>query len=179
MNGKQETFEAFKLVLINDWHDWLWISSAEACCISSCSYCIGLTINLTHVFSNYLFTVVIYVIITASWAISVYFAYQRTWKPFNPILGETYEMVNHGGITFLAEQVLSSMWFSWELSDAYCSSLLFLSLWNIVFYVMYASIWKKFYGIFWLGQHEAYGIFYVIFLFYLDVYNFFFFNFKF
>ncbi|KAL5130184.1 Oxysterol-binding protein-related protein 3C [Glycine soja] len=40
-----------------------------------------------------------------SWAISVYFAYQRTWKPFNPILGETYEMVNHGGITFLAEQV--------------------------------------------------------------------------
>ncbi|GAA0185412.1 transfer/carrier protein [Lithospermum erythrorhizon] len=40
-----------------------------------------------------------------SWAISVYFAYQRTWKPFNPILGETYEMANHGGITFLAEQV--------------------------------------------------------------------------
>ncbi|XP_058099283.1 oxysterol-binding protein-related protein 3C-like [Magnolia sinica] len=40
-----------------------------------------------------------------SWAISVYYAYQRTWKPFNPILGETYEMVNHGGITFLAEQV--------------------------------------------------------------------------
>ncbi|RYR70227.1 hypothetical protein Ahy_A03g016734 isoform A [Arachis hypogaea] len=29
----------------------------------------------------------------------------RTWKPFNPILGETYELVNHGGITFLAEQV--------------------------------------------------------------------------
>ncbi|XP_039031994.1 oxysterol-binding protein-related protein 3C-like [Hibiscus syriacus] len=42
---------------------------------------------------------------TTSWAISVYYAYQRTWKPFNPILGETYEMVNHGGITFLAEQV--------------------------------------------------------------------------
>lgn len=41
----------------------------------------------------------------ASWAISVYYAYQRTWKPFNPILGETYEMVNHNGITFLAEQV--------------------------------------------------------------------------
>ncbi|XP_025661078.1 AP2-like ethylene-responsive transcription factor TOE2 [Arachis hypogaea] len=31
-------------------------------------------------------------------AISVYYAYQKTWKPFNPILGETYEMVNHGGI---------------------------------------------------------------------------------
>ncbi|CAB4284527.1 unnamed protein product [Prunus armeniaca] len=37
--------------------------------------------------------------------ISVYFAFQRTWKPFNPILGETYEMVNHGGITFISEQV--------------------------------------------------------------------------
>ncbi|XP_013612536.1 PREDICTED: oxysterol-binding protein-related protein 3C [Brassica oleracea var. oleracea] len=41
----------------------------------------------------------------SSWAISVYFAYQRTWKPFNPILGETYEMANHGGISFLSEQV--------------------------------------------------------------------------
>ncbi|GMP49342.1 hypothetical protein CsSME_00016358 [Camellia sinensis var. sinensis] len=41
----------------------------------------------------------------SSWAISVYYAYQRTWKPFNPILGETYEMVNHGGMTFIAEQV--------------------------------------------------------------------------
>lgn len=40
-----------------------------------------------------------------SWAISVYYAYQRTLKPFNPILGETYEMVNHGGITFISEQV--------------------------------------------------------------------------
>ncbi|EFJ19778.1 hypothetical protein SELMODRAFT_153241 [Selaginella moellendorffii] len=39
------------------------------------------------------------------WAISVYYAYERAWKPFNPILGETYEMVNHSGITFLAEQV--------------------------------------------------------------------------
>ncbi|KAH1076362.1 hypothetical protein GYH30_052022 [Glycine max] len=26
-------------------------------------------------------------------------------KPFNPILGETYDMVNHGGITFLVERV--------------------------------------------------------------------------
>ncbi|KAF7121321.1 hypothetical protein RHSIM_Rhsim13G0081400 [Rhododendron simsii] len=46
-----------------------------------------------------------YNIALASWAISVYYAYQRTWKPFNPILGETYEMVNHGGITFISEQV--------------------------------------------------------------------------
>ncbi|XP_039052434.1 oxysterol-binding protein-related protein 3C-like [Hibiscus syriacus] len=42
---------------------------------------------------------------TTSWSIYVYYAYQCTWKPFNPILGETYEMVNHGGITFLVEQV--------------------------------------------------------------------------
>ncbi|KMT11089.1 hypothetical protein BVRB_5g111740 [Beta vulgaris subsp. vulgaris] len=41
----------------------------------------------------------------SSFFISVYYAYQRTWKPFNPILGETYEMVNYGGITFIAEQV--------------------------------------------------------------------------
>ncbi|MCL7043001.1 hypothetical protein MKW94_000495, partial [Papaver nudicaule] len=41
----------------------------------------------------------------STWAVSVYYGLQRTWKPFNPILGETHEMVNHGGITFLAEQV--------------------------------------------------------------------------
>ncbi|XP_010490625.1 PREDICTED: oxysterol-binding protein-related protein 3A [Camelina sativa] len=44
-------------------------------------------------------------IYASSWAISVYYAYQRTWKPFNPILGETYEMTNHNGINFIAEQV--------------------------------------------------------------------------
>lgn len=50
----------------------------------------------------------------ASWAISVYYAYQRTWKPFNPILGETYEMINHGGITFISEQVRLQLFaFSW------------------------------------------------------------------
>ncbi|KAK7255800.1 hypothetical protein RIF29_29221 [Crotalaria pallida] len=41
----------------------------------------------------------------SSFFISVYYAYQRTWKPFNPILGETYEMVNHGGMSFISEQV--------------------------------------------------------------------------
>ncbi|XP_050211403.1 oxysterol-binding protein-related protein 3B-like [Mercurialis annua] len=41
----------------------------------------------------------------ASFFISIYFAFQRTWKPFNPILGETYEMVNHGDLTFISEQV--------------------------------------------------------------------------
>ncbi|KAH7372624.1 hypothetical protein KP509_17G013500 [Ceratopteris richardii] len=40
-----------------------------------------------------------------SWAVTIYFAYQRTWKPFNPILGETYEMANHLGINFISEQV--------------------------------------------------------------------------
>lgn len=40
-----------------------------------------------------------------AWFLSLYYAYQRAWKPFNPILGETYEMVNHSGITFIAEQV--------------------------------------------------------------------------
>jgi len=44
-------------------------------------------------------------LVAATWFISVYYALQRTWKPFNPILGETYEMVNHGGITFISEQV--------------------------------------------------------------------------
>lgn len=48
------------------------------------------------------------ILFAASWAISVYYAFQRTWKPFNPILGETYEMVNHNGITFLSEQVCMS-----------------------------------------------------------------------
>lgn len=43
--------------------------------------------------------------VAASWAISMYYACQRTWKPFNPILGETYELTNHGGIKFIAEQV--------------------------------------------------------------------------
>ncbi|KAK7839549.1 oxysterol-binding protein-related protein 3C-like isoform X1 [Quercus suber] len=47
----------------------------------------------------------IWLVYASLWAISVYFAYQRTWKPFNPILGETYEMANHGGISFNSEQV--------------------------------------------------------------------------
>ncbi|MCO5581874.1 hypothetical protein L7F22_035763 [Adiantum nelumboides] len=40
-----------------------------------------------------------------TWALSIYYAYQRTWKPFNPILGETFEMSNHLGINFISEQV--------------------------------------------------------------------------
>lgn len=41
----------------------------------------------------------------ATWFVSNYYQLQRTWKPFNPILGETFEMVNHCGISFIAEQV--------------------------------------------------------------------------
>ncbi|GMP85479.1 hypothetical protein CsSME_00038616 [Camellia sinensis var. sinensis] len=41
----------------------------------------------------------------SSFFITIYYACRRTWKPFNPILGETYEMVNHGGVKFIAEQV--------------------------------------------------------------------------
>ncbi|KAI5065471.1 hypothetical protein GOP47_0020440 [Adiantum capillus-veneris] len=40
-----------------------------------------------------------------TWAVSIYFPYQRTWKPFNPILGETFEVANHLGINFISEQV--------------------------------------------------------------------------
>ncbi len=32
---------------------------------------------------------------------------ERTWKPFNPILGETFE-VDKDGVRFLAEQVSSN-----------------------------------------------------------------------
>ncbi|KAF5954207.1 hypothetical protein HYC85_007063 [Camellia sinensis] len=62
--------------------------------IPTCGWCMLVSIILTGISND-----------GASWAISVYYAYQRTWKPFNPILGETYEMVNHGGMTFIAEQV--------------------------------------------------------------------------
>jgi len=30
---------------------------------------------------------------------------ERTWKPFNPILGETFEVDKDNGVRFLAEQV--------------------------------------------------------------------------
>ena len=46
-----------------------------------------------------------WLVYASSWVVFVCYAYQRTWKPFNPILGETYEMANHGDITFILEQV--------------------------------------------------------------------------
>lgn len=33
---------------------------------------------------------------------------ERTWKPFNPILGETFEIDKENGVRFLAEQVSHS-----------------------------------------------------------------------
>jgi hypothetical protein len=32
---------------------------------------------------------------------------ERAWKPFNPILGETFELQTGKGVTYLAEQVLT------------------------------------------------------------------------
>jgi hypothetical protein len=40
-------------------------------------------------------------------AMGPYACMERTWKPFNPILGETFEL-EHEGIKFFAEQVRSS-----------------------------------------------------------------------
>jgi Oxysterol-binding protein len=37
-------------------------------------------------------------------------ANERTWKPFNPILGETFEIDMENGARFLAEQVSASSW---------------------------------------------------------------------
>eukprot|EP00243_Klebsormidium_subtile_P003389 TRINITY_DN16775_c0_g1_i1.p1 TRINITY_DN16775_c0_g1~~TRINITY_DN16775_c0_g1_i1.p1 ORF type:complete len:536 (-),score=173.66 TRINITY_DN16775_c0_g1_i1:232-1839(-) len=43
--------------------------------------------------------------LSVGWALSPYYAYQRTWKPFNPILGETYELTGYNNIDYIAEQV--------------------------------------------------------------------------
>lgn len=58
-----------------------------------------------HICAYIAWNMTLQMIFAASFFISVYYAYQRTWKPFNPILGETYEMANHGGMSFIAEQV--------------------------------------------------------------------------
>lgn len=33
---------------------------------------------------------------------------ERTWKPFNPILGETFELDGQNGVRFLAEQACAT-----------------------------------------------------------------------
>ncbi|KAI3862727.1 hypothetical protein MKX03_002019 [Papaver bracteatum] len=41
----------------------------------------------------------------SSWSMSFLYAIRRTFKTFNPILGETCEFVNYNGITYIGEQV--------------------------------------------------------------------------
>ncbi|XWS23531.1 hypothetical protein CRYUN_Cryun28dG0022500 [Craigia yunnanensis] len=41
----------------------------------------------------------------SSWAMSMYYAYQHTWKLFDPIIRKANEMANHEGIAFIFEQV--------------------------------------------------------------------------
>ncbi|KAI3914791.1 hypothetical protein MKW98_002027 [Papaver atlanticum] len=41
----------------------------------------------------------------SSWSMSFLYAIRRTFKTFNPILGETCEFVNYDGITYIGEQV--------------------------------------------------------------------------
>ena len=42
----------------------------------------------------------------AAYAVSPFGAAERAWKPFNPILGETFELDIGNGVRYLAEQVL-------------------------------------------------------------------------
>lgn len=41
----------------------------------------------------------------AAYCVSPFGAAERAWKPFNPILGETFELEIGNGVTYLAEQV--------------------------------------------------------------------------
>ena len=41
----------------------------------------------------------------AAFAVSPFGAAERCWKPFNPILGETFELEVGAGVRYLAEQV--------------------------------------------------------------------------
>ena len=38
---------------------------------------------------------------------------ERTWKPFNPILGETFELDMDKGVRFFAEQVQMAVGLQW------------------------------------------------------------------
>ncbi len=41
----------------------------------------------------------------AAYCVSPFGAAERAWKPFNPILGETFELEAGNGVRYLAEQV--------------------------------------------------------------------------
>lgn len=44
--------------------------------------------------------------LVAAFLVSPFGAAERTWKPFNPLLGETFELEGLGsGVRFMAEQV--------------------------------------------------------------------------
>jgi hypothetical protein len=44
--------------------------------------------------------------LVAAFLVSPFGAAERTWKPFNPLLGETFELEGLGsGVAFMAEQV--------------------------------------------------------------------------
>lgn len=43
----------------------------------------------------------------AAYAVSPFNCIERAWKPFNPILGETFELEVGKGVKYLAEQVRS------------------------------------------------------------------------
>ena len=44
----------------------------------------------------------------AAYAVSPFGANERAWKPFNPILGETFELDIGNGVRYLSEQVRSA-----------------------------------------------------------------------
>ncbi len=46
---------------------------------------------------------------------------ERTWKPFNPILGETFELTMDNGLRFIAEQVCSCSAHSTENPHEHCN----------------------------------------------------------
>jgi len=41
----------------------------------------------------------------AAYAVTPFNAIERAWKPFDPILGETFELEVGSGVKYLAEQV--------------------------------------------------------------------------
>ena len=43
--------------------------------------------------------------LVAAYCVSPFGAAERAWKPFNPILGETFELEIGNGVRYLAEQV--------------------------------------------------------------------------
>jgi Oxysterol-binding protein len=49
-------------------------------------------------------------------AMGPYGCMERTWKPFNPILGETFELDMDKGVRFFAEQVRNDCYMHWWMT---------------------------------------------------------------